>query len=301
MQKNLTDVQSRPDTRGIALDRVGVSGLRYPIRVTEAGQATVGTFAMSVSLPREARGTHMSRFVEELHGAADDLSFAGFRALTERLAERLDAPSAHVSVRFPFFVLRAAPVTGGEAYVDVDCAMHARFDRGNDERDPFDLELEVRVPATSLCPCSKEISDYGAHNQRGFITIRLRQRDAFAPDAMGFGTLIGIAEDAASCRVHALLKRPDERAVTMAAFEKPAFVEDMARDCAARLQADDRTLSFDIAVENEESIHTHNAFAGLSWCRVGAAATPTGNAATNGCRANGHPTESRPPETRAGA
>ncbi len=274
--RELIDIQSERDGRGVRLDEVGVSELRYPIRVAGAGdetQSTVATIAMAVRLPHDAKGTHMSRFVEALEAHRDAIAFAALPALLDDVRTRLDADRSTVDIAFPYFVERRAPVSGQLSRLAIEC----RF-RGVATADDGDVTLEVRVPATSLCPCSKAISDYGAHNQRGYVTIAVRQRaDEARP--LDIEDLVAIADEAASCRIYPLLKRVDERAVTMAAFDNPKFVEDIARDVAGALRDDERVEWFGVRVENHESIHEHNAFAATEWTR---AATPS-SPRHNGC------------------
>ncbi|MBW4719408.1 GTP cyclohydrolase FolE2 [Saccharothrix obliqua] len=257
----LDDVQSRPDLRGIAIDEAGVSGLRYPVVVRDRrgiAQSTVGTFAVSVSVPETVKGTHMSRFVEIVHEHAQDIGAATMASLVDEVRTRLDASRAHVSVSATYFRERLAPATGARALLGCDVVWSATCD-GDESR----VELGVDVPVTSLCPCSKEISDYGAHNQRGHVIVRARQ--AAAAERLWVEDLIDVAESVGSAPVYPLLKRPDERYVTMQAYDNPVFVEDMARDVAQELRKDSRVESFQVRVVNDESIHDHAAFASISW------------------------------------
>ena len=263
----IDDVQSRPDERGIALDRAGVSGLRYPITVLEKGdgrQATIAELSMSVSLPHHFKGTHMSRFIEVLNSHRGEITMRTLPIILKELKTRLDAETAHIEVKFPYFVEREAPVTKSKALMDYDCTFI-----GESNGKYEDFVLRVRTPVTSLCPCSKEISDYGAHNQRGYITIDVRSGKNSSAEAeiIWIEELIEIAERSASSPVYALIKRPDERFVTMQAFDNPVFVEDMARNSAEQLMKDARIDWFHIHVENDESIHNHNAFAEVEWTR----------------------------------
>jgi GTP cyclohydrolase I len=261
----LEDVQNRHDDRGIALDRVGISGLRYPISVWDLDhgkQETLATVAMSVALRAESKGTHMSRFVEILDGHAGELTQATIPIVLAEMQRRLDSRSAQLEVAFPYFRRRVAPVSGASALMDYDCRFRASADG-----DMVRFALSVQVPVTSVCPCSKAISDYGAHNQRGVITIEVspnRDQDGqFA--VIWIEELIGIAEGAASSPVYPLLKRSDERYVTMAGYDNPVFVEDMVRVAAARLQGDERIGRLVVEARNDESIHNHDAFARLAW------------------------------------
>lgn len=253
---SLPDIQAKSDGRNIAIDAVGIRGLRYPVDLLADGRVatTVATFAMTVGLDAGTKGTHMSRFVEILEGLREPLDPARFLALVERMRMRLGAATGEIEMRFPHFVRKHAPVSGVPSLVDVDACWTGR--RGADgERT---MRLRVTVPATSLCPCSREISDYGAHNQRSHITI-----DALVAGEISVAELVGLAERSASCEVYGLLKRADERFVTQRAYDNPRFVEDMVRDVAIGLDGEPRISSYAVAVENFESIHNHSAFAGL--------------------------------------
>jgi GTP cyclohydrolase IB len=260
----MDDVQSRPDGRGLAIDRVGVSGLRYPITVLDkqdGRQETVAQLSMSVSLPHHFKGTHMSRFIEVLNSHRGEVTMRTMPTILHELKARLEAETAHLEVKFPYFLERSAPVTKSKALMDYDCAFIGESNGATD-----DFVLTVKVPVTSLCPCSKEISDYGAHNQRGYITIEVRGARAQdgTPEIIWIEELIEIAELSASSPVYALIKRPDERYVTMQAYDNPVFVEDMVRKAAEQLQKDTRISWFRVHSENDESIHNHNAFAEIT-------------------------------------
>ncbi len=263
----MQDVQGLPDDREIALDKVGVSGLRHPIVVLDRRrekQHTIAELSMSVSLPREQKGTHMSRFVEVLNDHHGEVTMRTVPLILRDLRARLQAQSAHIEVHFPYFLEREAPVSKASALMDYACTfIGALTDTGDD------FVLRVKVPVTSLCPCSKAISDYGAHNQRGYITLSIRStRDPQGePALVWIEELIDIAERSASAPVYPLLKRPDERHVTMQAYDNPVFVEDMVRGAARLLQADPRVRWFEVEAENHESIHNHAAFARVSWTR----------------------------------
>jgi GTP cyclohydrolase IB len=264
---SMEDVQSRPDERGIALDLVGVTGLRHPIVVLDRDlgkQETVADVTLAVDLGADVKGAHLSRFLEVLEEHAGEVTQHTIPAILADLRRRLGSDRARLEVSFPYFLTRAAPVSGARGTMDYQCRFEA--EAGGEG---IDFMLTVRVPVTSVCPCSKAISDYGAHNQRGFITMAVRT--AKAPDDAGLvwiEELIEVAESCASSPVYPVLKRPDERYVTMAAFDNPVFVEDMARGVAARLQADDRIDWFSVDALNDESIHNHAAFARLNWSRV---------------------------------
>lgn len=261
---SMDDVQSRHDSRGIAIDRAGVTGLRYPIAVLDkqdGKQETIAQVSMSVSIPHHFKGTHMSRFIEVLNAHRGEVTIRVIPTILHELKSRLDAEAAHIEVKFPYFLERSAPVTGSRALMDYDCSFTGE---SNGKKDDF--VLRVRVPVTSLCPCSKEISDYGAHNQRGYITIEVRSNvnSAGSQEIIWIEELIEIAERSASAPVYALIKRPDERFVTMQAYDNPVFVEDMVRHAAEQLLGDSRVSWFRVHAENDESIHNHNAFAEIT-------------------------------------
>jgi GTP cyclohydrolase I len=257
----MEDVQGKSDEREVALDRVGVSGLRYPIVVLDRDhqkQHTVAVLKMSVNLPHEFKGTHMSRFIEVLNEHRGEITMRTVPTILRDLRTKLHAESAHIHVVFPYFLERHAPVSGARALMDYECSFDAAVNGGTDE-----FIFGVRVPVTSLCPCSKAISDYGAHNQRGYITIDVQTvRDLDNNFALvWFEELIDIAEQSASAPVYPLLKRADERYVTMKAFDNPVFVEDMVRNVAVALRNDSRITWFRVDASNQESIHNHSAFA----------------------------------------
>ncbi len=247
------DVQSRADTRHLPINRVGIKDISHPVRVKDrsAGeQHTIATFNMYVSLPHHFKGTHMSRFVEILH-AEREISVESFRGMLENMTQRLEADAGHIEMTFPFFVMKQAPATGVESLMDYRASLI-----GDRHDGVTDLWVRVVVPVTSLCPCSKRISDYGAHNQRSHVTITSKLRSH-----IWIEELIEIAEQEASCELYGILKRPDEKYVTERAYDNPKFVEDMVRDVAMRLNADDRIASYVVESENFESIHNHSAYA----------------------------------------
>jgi len=259
----MEDVQGRPDERGVPLDEVGVRGLRYPIVVldrTRGRQHTVAQVAMSVNLPHQFKGTHMSRFLEVLNEHRGEVTMNTLPTILQSVQERLQAESARIEVAFPYFLEREAPVTAARALMDYNCTF---FGERHGERNNFILRAEV--PITTLCPCSKAISDYGAHNQRGYVTIDVKsQTDGQGEHSLiWIEELIEVAERSASAPVYPLLKRPDERYVTMQAFDNPVFVEDVVRNVAIELQADTRVAWFRIHARNDESIHNHSVFAQL--------------------------------------
>jgi GTP cyclohydrolase I len=263
----MQDVQSRLDTREIPIDRVGVCDLKYPIIVMDREnrqQSTTARLSLSVNLPREFKGTHMSRFIEVLNSHRGEITMRTLPTILRELKERLDAESAHIEVHFPYFLERSAPVSGARALMDYECAFTGEMNGGTS-----DFVLAVRVPVTSLCPCSKAISEYGAHNQRGYVTVEVRSRqgEGTTPELVWIEELVEYAETSASAPLYPLLKREDERHVTMQAYDKPAFVEDVVRDVAIRLQSDERIVWFKVHALNQESIHNHNAFAQIEWSR----------------------------------
>lgn len=262
----MKDVQNTRDHRGIPIDQVGITNLSYPIRVLDRTGQLIGTVAritMSVHLPHHFKGTHMSRFLEILTRHEGEITGRTIPSLLEDLRTRLEAESARVEVTFPYFVEKAAPVSGAKAKVGCECTFLGEVSR---RRRSF--QIRVTTPVKTLCPCSKEISDYGAHNQRGLVTLQVhprRRRDGW--DHIWIEELVEIAEASASAPVYALLKRPDERHVTMQAYDNPVFVEDLVRNVALRLQADPRVAAFEVQAVNQESIHAHDAYARVLWKR----------------------------------
>lgn len=251
---SIPDVQGMADTREIAIDRVGIKALRHPIAVLgNAGQIkhTVATFDMTVRLAHDVKGTHMSRFVEVLQSNEDALSIPTFGALLKRMVTRLDVTDGRIQVAFPYFIEKSAPVSGVPSLLDVDVVL-----TGEISGESISVVTKVIVPVTSLCPCSKEISAYGAHNQRSHISISVRTA---AP--MTIEDVVRIAEDQASAELYGILKRPDEKFVTERAYDNPKFVEDLVRDVAAALDADSRVDAYVVESENFESIHNHSAYA----------------------------------------
>ena len=258
MKDVFEDVQGRPDAREIALDAAGIKGLTHPFKL-ETGpsgvQPVLARLAMSCALPAHVKGTHMSRFVEASGALETPLSPSSIATLARDVQRRLAAESVSVEAEFTFVLAREAPATQARGFVDYRGSLACSL-----TRDDTRVTTRVEVPVTSLCPCSKAISDYGAHNQRGVITI------AVAHDGrLTIEELVAVAESSGSSPVYSLLKRPDERLVTMRAYETPMFVEDMVRAVAVRLRDDQRVRSGTIAAVNDESIHNHQAFAELSF------------------------------------
>ena len=247
------DVQGRTDTRRIPINRVGIKDIRHPVRVKDRStgeQHTVANFNMYVNLPHNFKGTHMSRFVEILHRERE-ISVDSFSAMLGEMAQRLDAEAGHIVMTFPFFVMKRAPVSGVESLMDYQASLEGEICHGETS-----TWVRVVVPVTSLCPCSKKISERGAHNQRSHVTIKARLRQH-----MWIEELIDIAESEASCELYGILKRPDEKYVTERAYDNPKFVEDMVRDVAVRLTNDKRIAEYVVESENFESIHNHSAYA----------------------------------------
>ncbi|HNB89386.1 MAG TPA: GTP cyclohydrolase FolE2 [Plasticicumulans sp.] len=250
----IPDIQSTPDTRRLPIDKVGVKDLRHPVRVrdrSDGEQHTVATFNMYVRLPHDFKGTHMSRFVEVLNRPGREIGVASFHEMLTEMNARLDAGTGHIEMSFPYFVMKTAPVSGVQSLLDYQVTLIGEL-----AGEQATTWLRVVVPVTSLCPCSKEISRYGAHNQRSHVTVSAR-----LSGFVWIEELIDIVEQEASCELYGLLKRPDEKYVTERAYENPKFVEDMVRDVAARLNDDDRIAAYVIESENFESIHNHSAYA----------------------------------------
>jgi GTP cyclohydrolase I len=250
----IEDVQGRADTRRIPIDRVGIKEIYHPVRVKDRSggeQHTIANFSMYVHLPHNFKGTHMSRFVEILNEHEREISVESFNEMLAAMTTRLNSGGGHLEMTFPYFVMKQAPVSGVQSLLDYRATLAAGMQDGRVE-----TWIKVLVPVTSLCPCSKQISDYGAHNQRSHLTISARIREH-----VWLEELIDIAEEEGSCELYGILKRPDEKFVTERAYDNPKFVEDIVRDVATRLNADERIRSYVIEAENFESIHNHSAYA----------------------------------------
>ena len=250
----IADVQGSPDLRRIPIDKVGIKGIRHPVRVLDRSvgrQETVATFNMYVDLPQDFKGTHMSRFVQVLENHEYEITVATFQRMLREMADLLEARSGHIEMEFPYFVRKAAPVSGVSSLMDYGVTLVGAI-RDGDVR----ISTRVVVPVTSLCPCSKAISAYGAHNQRSHVTVHAHTRAL-----VWIEELIDVVEQEASCQLFGLLKRPDEKFVTEYAYDHPKFVEDLVRDVAQRLDADPRIEGYSIEAENFESIHNHSAYA----------------------------------------
>jgi GTP cyclohydrolase I len=251
---SIEDVQARTDSRRIPINKVGIKDVYHPVRVKDRSsgeQHTIANFNMYVALPHNFKGTHMSRFVELLHGNEREISVESFRDILAQMTEKLNAQTGHIEMAFPFFVMKKAPVSGVESLMNYQASLIGELHNGKSE-----LWLKVVVAATSLCPCSKDISKYGAHNQRSHITIKAK-----VDGHMWLEELIDIAESEASCEVYGILKRADEKHVTERAYENPKFVEDIVRDVAVRMNNEDRVRAYVVEAENFESIHNHSAYA----------------------------------------
>jgi GTP cyclohydrolase I len=250
----IADVQNAPDTRHIQIDKVGIKDIRHPVRVKDRSQGeqhTIARFNMYVELPHNFKGTHMSRFVDILNQHEYEISVESFTGMLTEMRERLEAERGHIEMHFPYFVNKAAPVSGVQSLMDYEVSLIGDV-KGQDTI----VSIKVVVPVTSLCPCSKEISDYGAHNQRSHVTVEVRTNSF-----VWIEDIIDMVEKQASCELYGLLKRPDEKYVTERAYDNPKFVEDTVRDVAAILNADDRIDSYVVESENFESIHNHSAYA----------------------------------------
>lgn len=250
----IADVQSSADTRHIAIDKVGIKDIRHPVRVkdrSEGEQHTIACFNMYVNLPHNFKGTHMSRFVEILNLHEREISVDSFKEMLGEMTERLEAEAGHIEMTFDYFINKTAPVSGVQSLLDYEVSFIGEI------RDQApEMKIKVVVPVTSLCPCSKKISDRGAHNQRSHVTVTATTRDF-----VWIEELIEMVEAQASSELYGLLKRPDEKYVTEKAYDNPKFVEDMVRDIAAALNADERISAYVVESENFESIHNHSAYA----------------------------------------
>ena len=252
--QNIPDVQGSPDSRKIAIDQVGVKAIRHPVRIGErtgGTQHTIATFDMTVGLPHHFKGTHMSRFVEILAAQERELTVESFKAMLQEMVKRLEAEEGRIEMHFPYFIEKSAPVSGVKSLMDYEVTFIGEVKKG---RQTF--ALKVLVPVTSLCPCSKKISAYGAHNQRSHVTVTVR-----SSGFVWIEEIVHLIEKQASSELYGLLKRPDEKFVTERAYDNPKFVEDMVRDVAAVLNLDERIEGYVVESENFESIHNHSAYA----------------------------------------
>jgi GTP cyclohydrolase I len=249
----MKDIQNQKDDRNIDIDKVGIKDIRYPITVRDKEiktQQTVALINMYVNLPRNYKGTHMSRLIEILNEHNRSISIQNLSDILLTMKQRLNAESAHIEISFPYFIMKSSPVTHSQGLMEYQCTFKGSLNEGKD------LVLIINVPITTLCPCSKEISSYGAHNQRGEIRLQVRfKKFVWIED------LIKLAEECASCDVYSVLKREDEKYVTEMAYQNPKFVEDVVRDVAKKLEKDSNITWFAVESENFESIHNHNAYA----------------------------------------
>jgi len=252
---SIEDVQNTPDTRHLAIDKVGIKSIRHPVKVkdkTGGVQHTVAMFNMYVHLPHNFKGTHMSRFVEILNMNEREISIESFETILREMVKRLEAESGHVEMTFPYFINKSAPVSGVQSLMDYEVTFAGEIREGGE----YEFNMKIVVPVTSLCPCSKKISAYGAHNQRSHVTVT-----ATLNDHLWIEEIVQLVESQASCELYGLLKRPDEKYVTERAYDNPKFVEDMVRDVAGLLNAEPRISAFAVESENFESIHNHSAYA----------------------------------------
>ncbi len=251
----MKDVQLEPSPNSVDIDHVGIKNLRYPVTVLDKNrgeQHTVADVQFSVDLPHRYRGTHMSRFLEILHENHKALDIRQFRQILRETKHRLNSSAAAIKIRFPYFVEKTAPVTGMAGMMDYLCGFQGVIDADGKET----YTLSVSVPVTTVCPCSKEISDRGAHNQRGQILVKVRYNEM-----IWLEDLITLVEECGSCELFAVLKRPDEKYVTERSFDNPVFVEDVVRGVAGKLKDHPRVTWFRVEAETSESIHNHSAYA----------------------------------------
>jgi GTP cyclohydrolase IB len=256
----MKDIQNQPDYRNIPIDKVGIKNLRYPVTVRDRRdgfQHTVATINMFVDLPHDYKGTHMSRFVELLHLLRPEVSLKKFSAILENMKKHLNAASAHLEMTFPYFIEKKAPVSAAPGLMDYSCSIIG----SSDPDGRVDLISVVVVPISSVCPCSMEISELGAHNQRGEVRLSTRFKKFIWMEDM-----IELVEASASSDVYSVLKRADEKWVTEKAFANPKFVEDIVRDVAEKLKSDQNITWFSVSAENFESIHNHSAYASITSC-----------------------------------
>jgi len=252
--KNIEDVQGRADLRQIAINKVGIKAIEHPITVNDStgnSQHTVGNFSMYVNLPHNLKGTHMSRFIEILENNHQAIDVTSFGEMMKKMTARLEAEEGFIEMSFPYFIMKEAPISKVKSLLNYQVKFI-----GERKADKNTISIQVTVPVTSLCPCSKGISDYGAHNQRSHITIT-----ATLNDSISIEELVSFAEKNASCELFGILKRPDEKYVTERAYDNPKFVEDIVRDVAASLNAENRIDAYVVESENFESIHNHSAYA----------------------------------------
>ncbi len=258
----MIDMQNQPDFRNIPIDKVGIKGLKYPVTVRDKrkeSQSTVAEISMYVDLPHQCKGTHMSRFVELLHQSRSVVSLESMTMILEDMKTTLGAQSSHIEISFPYFIEKASPTTGALGLMDYDCTIIGSANSGKNA----DIVLKVAIPVTSVCPCSKEISECGAHNQRGEVLVSTRfHKFIWIED------IVELVERSASCDIFSVLKRKDEKYVTEKAYNNPKFVEDIVRDVAKELIEDENITWFSVSAENFESIHNHSAYAYIEKSRI---------------------------------
>jgi GTP cyclohydrolase I len=256
---NIPDVQNDPDSRKLAIDKVGIKAIRHPVRIQERGsterhpraQHTIAVFNMYVGLPHHFKGTHMSRFVEILEAHEREITVETFQLMLREMADKLEAEEGHIEMAFPYFIEKKAPVSGVKSLLDYEVTFSGEIRKGRQS-----FTMKVVVPVTSLCPCSKKISERGAHNQRSHVTVTARTNDF-----VWIEEIVDIVERQSSSELYGLLKRPDEKFVTERAYDNPKFVEDLVRDVASVLNLDERIDAYVVESENFESIHNHSAYA----------------------------------------
>jgi len=251
--KIFPDIQNQTDSRKVSIDKVGVKNIKYPIIVADKHnkcQPTIAEINLFVDLPHHYRGTHMSRFVEVLNQYHKENFIDNLEEILKEIKNRLKADAAYLELSFPYFIIKKAPVSKIASSVNYDCYFRASL------KDVFEFWIGVKVPVTTLCPCSKEISDYGAHNQRSIVSVWVHYTEF-----VWLEDLIELTEQSCSCDIYPLLKRVDEKYVTEKAYDNPMFVEDIVRELSIKLSKDSRIMHYDIEVESYESIHNHNAFA----------------------------------------
>src|SRR5688572_2581676 len=252
--QNIPDVQSTPDSRKLAIDKVGIKSIRHPMRIQErsgGAQHTIANFNMYVGLPQHFKGTHMSRFVEILEAHEREITVETFQVMLREMVDKLEAQEGHIEMSFPYFIEKKAPVSGVKSLMDYEVTFTGEIREGRQS-----FTMKVIVPVTSLCPCSKKISERGAHNQRSHVTVTARTNDF-----VWIEEIVDLVEKQGSCELYGLLKRPDEKYVTERAYDNPKFVEDLVRDVAAVLNLDERVDAYVVESENFESIHNHSAYA----------------------------------------
>jgi GTP cyclohydrolase I len=251
---NIPDVQASPDSRKLAIDKVGIKAIRHPMKIQErsgGSQHTIAMFNMYVGLPHHFKGTHMSRFVEILEAHEREITVDTFQVMLREMVEKLEAEEGHVEMTFPYFIEKKAPVSGVKSLMDYEVTFAGEFRKGKQR-----FTMKVVVPVTSLCPCSKKISERGAHNQRSHVTVTARTNDF-----VWIEEIVDLVEKQGSSELYGLLKRPDEKYVTERAYDNPKFVEDLVRDVASVLNLDERIDAYVVESENFESIHNHSAYA----------------------------------------